>query len=185
MDILTKRRATAWAIAILIVLNLCALGTVWYQQRMQPRMRPPHHFRKRGRGLARFIDRELNLTPQQSAKVKAQQKNFFDQADVLHREIGELRKEMMEQLLKPSPDGARVDELADEIGAKETQMARLRFAHFQEIKSVCRPEQEKEFEVLIHDVIRKFAPPCTPEGHGPPKDRGRHRRRHRRGPERW
>lgn len=185
MDILSKQRATAWAIAILIILNLCALGTVWYQQRMQPRMGPPRHFGKRGRDLARFIDRELNLTPQQSAQVKAQQKKFFGQADVLHREIGELRKEIMEQLLDPSPDSARVDELTNEIGAKETQMARLRFAHFQEIKSVCRPEQEEEFEALIHDVIRKFAPPCTPEGHGSSEDQGSPRRRHRCGPAKW
>jgi hypothetical protein len=54
---------------------------------------------------------------------------------------------------------------------------------------VCRPDQEKEFDALIHDVIRKFAPPCTPRGHGPPEDQrphGRHapfrRGRHRRPP---
>lgn len=171
MDILSKQRATTWSIAILIVLNLCALGTVWYQQRMRPRMGPPPHGGRRGRDLARFIDRELKLTAQQSEQVKAQQKKFFAQADVLHGEIGGLRREIMEQLFAPSPDAARVDKLAGEIGVKEARMARLLFAHFQEIKSVCRPEQEKEFDALIHDVIRTFAPPFIPEGLGPHGDR--------------
>ena len=172
MDILARQRATIWAIAILIVLNLCALGTVWYQQRMRPFMGPSHQGGRRGRDIAHLIDRELRLTSQQSERVKAQQKEFFAQSDVLLREIGELRRELLEQLLVPAPDHARVDALTDKIGAKEAYMARRLFEHFLEIKSVCRPDQEKEFDAFMHDVIRTSAPPVMPEGHGPHGDHG-------------
>ena len=52
------------------------------------------------------------------------------------------------------------DSLIIEIGKKQIEIEQIHYKHFQEIKGLCKPEQQKAFKELSLDIVKLFAHPA-------------------------
>jgi Spy/CpxP family protein refolding chaperone len=167
MDIFTQKRFMTWTIIILVILNLSALATILFRELRKPPPPPPSPER-RPEEVQHFLERELNLSPEQAQQFEELRKQHHFQSRAVRDEIRRLRKEIMDELFKSSPDTTKVRKLSDEIGMKEAELVRILFYHFMDLESVCQPEQNGKFRALIQELLRMIAPP---EPHQPPGDK--------------
>ncbi len=76
MNVFTKQRLSASIIALLIVLNVTSLGTIWF---LQSRQSPGTEVQGPG-PVRNFLERELNLTQEQAQQFEIlRQEHFQDQ----------------------------------------------------------------------------------------------------------
>lgn len=168
MDFFTKKRLVTWSIVILVLLNLMTLGTIWLQRFRHPLPEPPPSHESRPERVQHFLKKELGLTDKQSEQFKEFRDQHFAQSFAIRKDIHRLKKEITDELFTSTPDTEKVEKLANEIGAKESELEKLLFHHFQDLMSVCQPEQKEKFKALVHDLLRMIKPP---EQHEPSGDR--------------
>ncbi|MCP4402436.1 MAG: periplasmic heavy metal sensor [bacterium] len=158
----TKQRLNASIIALLIVLNVTSLGTIWF---LQSRQSPGTEVQGPG-PVRNFLERELDLTQEQAQQFEILRQEHFQESKAISEDIHPLKETIMQEVFAASPDSATVKAFAEEIGAKQAELEELRFQHFLALKSVCRPEQLETFQALFREL---FPPQNHPnEGRPPP-----------------
>ncbi|MCK4761303.1 MAG: periplasmic heavy metal sensor [Candidatus Aminicenantes bacterium] len=186
----TCNRTVNWAIVILIIMNLALLATIWY-----PRINPPkketaqpkaaikknrsprdkdNRLERRAR-IAGFLEKELGFSREQVDKFFRLREEHFQRSEELRRQIDDLRKEMMDQLLAEKPGTARVEKLAAAMGQKMAAHEKAVFNHFVDLMAVCNAEQQVKYRALLRDILRQLAPPeerRPGEQQPPPRDSG-------------
>lgn len=155
-----KRKHFIWIIAVLTVINLSAIATIYYHVNFQeeapvrefygPDSEPgPQDVRP-----GRFFREELNLTPEQHMQFRDLRRNFHMQANDLTYKMQIKRNEMITELAKEEPDIAKLKQIARDIGDMHTELKELTMEYYLGMKEVCTPEQEEKlyriFEVLIN-----------------------------------
>jgi len=162
MDYFAKQKIIVGAIVVLLLLNLGTLATLWIGH-----FRGPEKIISHGPGahpdhVSHFLTRELNFDAAQKKEFQRLQSRQIAQMDKFQEEVNTCKRRMMDELLKSSPDPARVKELAAEVGEKEGLKARLVFTHLEEIKAICRPEQKKKFDSIVSELLSVMKPPEPP-----------------------
>lgn len=76
------------------------------------------------------------------------------------REMAQARQAMYRLL--PGDDFSKKDSLIAEVGRLQTQIEHIHFAHFQDIKKLCRAEQLADFQTLTADLEHLFGKPKRP-----------------------
>lgn len=167
MNYFTKRRLAFWGIVVLVIVNISSLATVWFQQHRRPE--PPPRDMPPPPGANQFLKRELGLNDAQAEQFAKLQRQHFERARALQNAIGELKHELFGELSSPVPDTVKVERLADEIGARQSDLEKITFHHFLDLKNLCTVEQRKKLDVLFHELLRGMAPHHKPP---PPPDGG-------------
>jgi Spy/CpxP family protein refolding chaperone len=116
-------------------------------------MGPDH---KQHRNVQNFLRNELNLSEEQLQQFKNLRKQHFEQSRFIMHEIRELKKEMMNELFESTPDTSKLEQLANEIGKRQTELGKLTSNHFLDLKSVCQVHQRRKLRALLHEF---FGPP--------------------------
>ena len=161
MDAFNKPQLMMWTIIGLVVLNLMAMGTIWWSQQhpaVQSGFQPPQ---PRARGL-HILEEQLNLNEEQTRQLKNYRRQHFMQLQMLEHETHEARRALNEQLFHP--DGSSIEELTRIIGEKQIQLELARFEHFQQIASICNEEQKKRLRDLLSDIANAEPRPPHPAG---------------------
>ncbi len=70
--------------------------------------------------------------------------------------------------LQNETDNTRSDSLIHEIGKLQERMERIHTDHFRKIGELCRPEQQKAFQALLHDLNELFSAKPRPPKHRRP-----------------
>jgi hypothetical protein len=145
-------------VILLLLLNFGTLGFLWFGRHQGPPPPPPHG------NAADFLTHELSLTADQ-------QKKFSDLRELHHHRVTEiqdsihmLREKFFDEL--PTGSTGRADSLAMEIGKKQTELERVTFDHFRQVRMLCDAGQQKKFDNVIQEALRMMAPP--PPGPPPP-----------------
>ncbi len=187
MDFYTRNRASNWVLLILVILNLALLATIWY-----PRLNPPEkvtqteqkkqdgydkRYRRgdkyketRDKRLSGFLKRELNFTQEQLDKFMQLREEHFQKVSQFRRQVDDLRKEMMEQLLDDQLDSFRVEKFAEKMGQKTAELEKTVFYHFIELMGVCDSEQKSKYKSLLREILNQLKPP---DHRPPPRDHPR------------
>jgi len=163
MDIFTKKRSTSWIIILLILLNFSTLAMLWYSHlRRPPLSPPPPGGGERPAALQHFLARELDLTEEQSQKLKKLREKHFFQSKAILDKSHQLKERINAELFASVPDAAKVERLAAEIGEKQADLEKLRFSHFGDLMSICEEGQKAKFKSLLHELLRMTGPPKAP-----------------------
>jgi len=163
MDIFTRKHMAAWLIGALVVMNLITLTVLWYAVIRKPQPAPPPRDEKPAENVNRFLERELNLTPEQAEQFREMRRRHAAEQQALQEEIRGLKKAEMDELLTAQPDPAKSESLAAAIGAKETEKERRLFAHLQGLMALCRPDQQERFRAIMGELIRMMGPVGQPQ----------------------
>jgi hypothetical protein len=71
-----------------------------------------------------------------------------------------LREKFFDELSSSST--SKADSLAGEIGKKQTELERLTYGHFRQVRALCDAGQQKKFDTVIQEALRMMAPPPPP-----------------------
>jgi len=168
MALFTKNRLAAWAIVILVLLNVVALGTLWWTQIRRPGHPPPPPDRRPRHDVSKFLEQELELTTGQAEQLRVLRETNAEQSYIIEQEIHKYRLAMAKAMFEKDPNIKQVETWANRIGQKHEELELKRFQHFIDMKSLCTQEQALRFEALLRKVLETTRPPGPPP---PDKDR--------------
>jgi hypothetical protein len=159
-----KNQFLVWAIVCLLILNLATLTIFWLGR---ARTHPPSHPAR----ASDFIIKELALNEEQK-------KSYLDLVSEHRRLAGGHRKNIKDaknrffDLLKNHSAGDSLKQAAlKEISTHTEQLDLVTFDHFQKVRALCTPAQQKKFDTIIQEVLNMMAVPRPPAGGsrgGPP-----------------
>lgn len=172
MDYFTKKRLVFWGVALLVIMNISALTTIWFQQHRPPepsrrleleRREPPPE------RVNQFLKDELRLTEAQTAQFAEYQNRHFAHVREIREAMRDLKQELFHELSAPAPDTMKVERLAAAIGARQSELEKTTFYHFLGLKRLCTPEQQAKLDALFGELLRMLDPrPQPPPADGPP-----------------
>jgi len=144
MNVFSRTKSLVIIIAILLVSNIAML--VYFLNRPD-RKRPDS---------SEFLKKTIGFSREQFAD--------FEKRKQLHRDsIGRYFKDMNDdkerfyRLLGKSPiDSSEFDSLANRIGTKQVMIEKAFFRHFQDVGTICTPEQKKMYDSLFPGELRKM-----------------------------
>ena len=140
---MNKTSFLKWVVAALVLLNLGTLSILFTQRR------PPHR-----EGPRKAIIARLHFD---AAQVEAYDKMVEAHRSGIHQKQQEIfeAKAALYGLLA-STDFSKKDSLVEGVGHLQEEIELVHFAHFQEIKSLCRDTQVADFDKLASELARFF-----------------------------
>jgi hypothetical protein len=139
---MNKTRFFWLAIIVLVALNLVTLF-----RRMPP---PPE-------GPRKIIIERLHFDKEQATAYG--QLIEKHRADIRQKDEAIAAARQAIYSLLPGNDFSKKDSLIAEVGRLQTEVEQLHFAHFQDIKKLCREEQLADFAALSRDLEQLFNRP--------------------------
>lgn len=162
MDILEKQRLTNILIIILVIINIGCLSFIWIREMNRPGMAPPPPDRE---NVNRYLDKELNLNPDQEKQFMAIRKEHFETTRIFEDHISRLRKDILSESFALNPDMQKISQLADSIGSLQKGYELFLSQHFQKLASICSPEQkQKLMNIFLSSFDPNGMPPMQPNG---------------------
>ena len=153
-------------LTILVIVLLVINGITLYFQFQKPRrseMRPP--------GNPGMLFKKLNLDEKQEQQLEQMRKAHFKKRDSLRNEDLRLRKSMTEMITAGVTDDSKIDSITNLLAANRKQFETNFYNHFQELYSILRPEQKKDFGTVLEELIKRQSPqdrrPPGPPPHQP------------------
>jgi len=162
MDWLTKQKTQAWAIVVLVIINITTLVTLWMGRPALPPMfingRPDNN---------NFLKNELGLNNDQENKFNLLRKSLFDSMDVINKQIWIKKSEIQNEAFKENPDTQKVNNLLQEIAGFQVLNEKLMFNHFTELYKVLSADQIVKFHKLLSMTGRNNHKNVPPPGMPP------------------
>ncbi len=147
------------SVVLLLLLNFGTLGYLFFSKHHGPR--PPR--------VDKIIIETLQWNEeqqQQFEKLKHEHRNSMNQLDEQNEEAAI----KYFSLLNFSPiDTAQKSLLEKEMANIEAKKADITFRHFEDLKKICTPEQAKNFDALIPQLIEILLPPHPKKFPSPPR----------------
>src|SRR3989304_2615820 len=158
MDIFTKKRFTFWSIILLVILNVFTISLLWLNQYSRPVAPPPLREPKEDQRTLQFLQKELNLTDAQIQQYDQLRQAHNKRTRLLVNDIRYSKREMMDEIFKDEPDTSKSMQIADLIGKKQTELERITFKHFLDLKELCGKEQLNKLQGLMDEFFRRNPP---------------------------
>ena len=130
-------------IVVLILVNLTTLFFLWKGPR-----RPKHPDRNE---LVEMLD----LSGNAKTKILALQDDHFKKKDALIKRSRNLHESLFKSFNDESKDSTDIKRLIDEIVENQRETEQMTFDYFKVVNSLCTPDQQKELQELIHNVLSR------------------------------
>lgn len=142
-------------IIILLLLNFGTLGFLWMNSRDNAREhghRPP----PRPDGI---IINHLQLNEEQQQQFFASRDEHHSAMVEIQRESSKLHKELFSLLQQVQPDTILKDSLLALIQVQNLRKEEITFHHFQQLRSILKPDQLGRFDELVEDISQRIMGP--------------------------
>jgi hypothetical protein len=142
-----KTKLLTIAVIGLLILNIVTVTFLWLG-----RHHPPLHGFGEGRNgrppAAAFLIKELNFDENQTAS--------YDRLREAHHQKNERLQDVLRQNREALFSGIATNDTSKiaEIGEIQKEFDRSTFLHFQEVRTLCRPDQQPKFDQIIGEVLR-------------------------------
>jgi len=166
MNNLANNRWLSVLILVLLTANIVTLALLWTQNKND---KGPGQLPQPGGQVFEFLTNELKLDAgQQEAYKKLREEH---QAGIKNiRDDQRKAKEALFELLKqPNVPDSVIHAYSSRAAAPDQQLDEFTFRHFQKLRAICSAGQQKKFDEIIQDALRRMAPP---KHMGPPPGRG-------------
>mgnify|MGYP006181155943 CR=1 FL=1 len=93
-----------------------------------------------------------------------QQNNQYEKYIYKHRQsinqneliMSELRSTLFAQLKNNQQDSSKIDSIISVIGQRQMIIEKINYTHFLEIKKICKPEQQQNFDAFTSEIVQLF-----------------------------
>jgi len=155
MDFLTSKRFVTIALVLLGILNITLLGVLSWQNFLSRNFRSIEVREYYSRSSS--PDPELSFSPQQLKQFRSIRREHFRKSLPEIQKIVALKKELIDEAVRPVPDTLKIGLIADRIGKQQAQLERGLALHFHELSSLCTPAQRDSLKAFLgHVYSRKF-----------------------------
>jgi Spy/CpxP family protein refolding chaperone len=141
-----KMKIFTYAVSILLVVNLTALGVMAYHRFFETVDASPCG--KPGKGFER-VKRELSLSPEQEKNLLEYRKACHSIIDSLSTPLQEERRLLVDELKQEDPDLDRLIEIVERINLLQLKAQTKIVEHLLEVKNVLEPEQQGKFFKIV------------------------------------
>jgi periplasmic protein CpxP/Spy len=176
MEPTTKNKVLYIVLAVLVLLNIISLGSMWFMKcrdrvpSFVPGMHPQFGMQQQHQGMQPFMDgkmflaEELKFTPEQNEKFAKLRDEHFTSSRKLIEEMHKSMDDMME-LLKTKDGDAKAEEYAAKTSAIQKELQLSAYKHFKSVRDICDDKQKEKFDSILKDVTKMMAPqgPPSPE----------------------
>lgn len=157
MDTKTKKSLLIITIILLIVINVSALATIYYNSKIKTKKLTEMNNLKEEvqiKGMHRFIRDELKLSDEQFQQFKEIARTNMIIAHGIALELNEKRTEMMNEIAKENPNSKILDDIASDVGSLHYELKKTTISHFLELKEICNEDQQESLQKIFMQMIR-------------------------------
>lgn len=157
-----SNRLLLWLVIVLLVANVATLSFLWMGRPAAP---PP------GDGASKFLIKELQLDAKQQQQYQALVTEHRDSAEVLRSKIRKAKEQLFEMIKEEGATDSAKQEKVKEVSRYSGDLELLTLHHFEKLRAICTPEQQKKFDSVLQEITRMMGnprPPMGPDGHQPP-----------------
>lgn len=162
MNKLTTNRLLLGLVIILLVANAATLSFLWLGR---PSARPP------GGGASNFLIKELQLNEGQQQQYQKLVIEHREGANELRSKIRSAKERMFDLIKEPNTSDSTKQQIAKEVSSYSMELELLTLHHFEKVRTICTPEQQKKFDAILHEIASMMGnpkPPIGPDGNRPP-----------------
>jgi Spy/CpxP family protein refolding chaperone len=148
-----------WAVVILAVMNISTLTTILYHKYQSDKTDtvsasdPKQSETDSEKFSGRYFRDQLNLGSEQMDKFRKINPVFRPKARSITIELAQKRNQMLIEMSAAKSDTLRLNALSDSIGQLHSNLKKITFQYYLEIKSICNPEQQKKLEQLFGEMF--------------------------------
>lgn len=145
---LKKYRVLIWALVFLGVVAVSAATTValsysgWLQKKETAATVK----------VIPVLQKELNLTPEQSVKVEDINSRYREESDAIVTRIREKKTELLDELSRENTDTAELDRITEALSLEQKSLQQSNVKQFLELKKVCTLEQTKKLSQIYSEL---------------------------------
>lgn len=139
----------------LLLSNLLLVGYIMLNRSQPTHQPPPRHGGPRNIIIERLHFSEEQVT--EYDKLIQWHRSEIDKRDHKMREL----KNQLYSTLSNLSDNTK-DSLIATIANTQQEIERIHYKHFEDIKRLCTPQQQADFEKLTKEIAALFAPPRPP-----------------------
>lgn len=158
-----KSSLMAWAIVILAVMNISTIVTIVYHQQQSEKVAMPQTADQKQleanseKFSGQYFRDQLNLNREQMEKFRTINPVFRPKARDITMELAQIRKQMLTEMAAAKSDTTMLNALSDSIGHLHSDLKKITYRYYLEIKSICDPEQQKKLEQLFDEMFTNDA----------------------------
>ena len=168
MKIENKHNLMVWAIIGLVIMNLSTLITIAYHQRQSDKSLvsatadPKQLEVNADKFSGRFFRNQLNFSDEQMEKFRQINPLFRPKVREITIELAQKRQLMLREMSSVHCDTTRLNALSDSIGYLHSNLKKLTYRYYLEIKGICNSEQQKNLEILFSEVFNNDVTVSSP-----------------------
>jgi Spy/CpxP family protein refolding chaperone len=150
-----------WAIAILAIMNISTLMTLLYHKYQSDTTEtisasdPKQLETDSEKFSGRYFRDQLNLSREQMDKFREINPAFRPKARDITIELATRRKQMLIEMAATKSDTIRLNALSDSIGQLHSNLKKITYQYYLEIKNICDPEQQLKLEQIFGEMFNK------------------------------
>ena len=156
-------------VVILLLTNIITLAFFWS-------MKPPHHDfppnsakpGERERRMGMFMVNEMKFDKQQENTYWKLRDSMIAHQRPLMDSIRNAKKAFFDLLKVPSPSDSAVTAANGHVAELQQQLDMLTFRHFQQVRTLCKPEQLQKFDTVIKEIVYRMTTFRRPNNPGKP-----------------
>jgi hypothetical protein len=123
----------------------------------------------------RYFRDQLNLNSEQMDIFREMNPVFRPKARYITIELAEKRKQMLVEMSAVNSDTTRLNALSDSIGQLHSDLKKITYRYYLEIKGICSPDQQRKLEQIFGEMFTNDSQLGSP-GSGGPRGRQQGRR---------
>jgi hypothetical protein len=168
-----KHNLMVWAIILLVIMNLSTLITIVYHQLQSDKSEvsatadPKRLDDNEDKFTGRFYRSKLNFSDEQMEKFRQINPLFRPKVRDITVELAQKRQLMLQEMSNANCDTIRLNALSDSIGFLHSNLKKLTYRYYLEIKGICNSEQQKNLEHLFNDLFNNDVSFSSPGQGGP------------------
>jgi len=159
MDFFSSRRFVSIVLVILVVLNLVLLGALWQQNFNKTPEKKKTVKVYSYKNKQSFFEKELGLSAEQSQTFDTLRRQHFQSTIPSLVAISGLKKQLIEEALKETPDSLAIKTLSERIGRQQALIEYRLAWHFNGLSKTCTPEQRDSLEQILERLTTRSRNP--------------------------
>jgi periplasmic protein CpxP/Spy len=162
MNALKNNKVLSWLLLLLIIANVFTMAMFWLNKKEKAEaLKSPD----------KFLIEQLQLTKEQQAQLNELIIEHRQQVNQLRKGVKSAKDNLFELVKDPSATDSMKMTAASAASVFTEQIDIATVNHFQKIRKLCNPQQQKKFDEILLDLTRMMGPRRPPGGPGgPPGD---------------
>jgi len=159
-----KKGWMVWAIVILAIMNVSTFLTIIIHSKntlQSDTITKPEQVQSESASLkysGRYFRDQLNLSRLQMERFTEFNPDFRQQAREINIELIRKRERMLSEMAAQNSDNIKLNMLADSIGYLHSDLKKLTYRYYLDIKNICDKQQQQKLEQLFGEMFASDLP---------------------------